>query len=340
MPDTIYRVGPQHAGDRLDHCLSQLLGLSMRACKRLVEDRHVLVNNKRTKAGQRVQEEDTIRVVQPLAPGKTCEKAHNAARLLLRNADFAFLYKPSLMHTVHLAGRNNTSLEDFLAQLLPEEEDRRLLQRLDHETSGIVTCALNAHAEKLFRAEEKSGSVCKYYLCLLQGKLDRPLLMKARLVGKGARVQVINEDNPDPARWTEIVPLKTLDADEGCFFRARDSRDTELTLAGCRIHRGFRHQIRAHCAHAGYPLANDCLYGQKDKYGNEGSLGQELQSAEERAQTAQDTRHFFLHHARLEFARNEVECLPDWLSRIGNGKHEAHKWFAQKNFVGYGNCPV
>ena len=340
MPDTIYRVGPQHAGDRLDHCLSQLLGLSMRACKRLVEDRHVLVNNKRTKAGQRVQEEDTIRVVQPLAPGKTCEKAHNAARLLLRNADFAFLYKPSLLHTVHLAGRNNTSLEDFLAHLLPGEEDKRLLQRLDYATSGIVTCALNASAEALFRSEESSGHVCKYYLCLLQGNLDHSLLMKARLVGKGARVQATSENNPDPARWTEIVPLKVLDAQEACFFLPRDVQDSSLTLAGCRIHRGFRHQIRAHCALAGYPLANDDLYGHSDGQGSNTFSPHKLKTNKERVQDTGTTRHFFLHHARLEFDQNVVESLPDWLSRIDRGEHEAHKWFAQNNFVGYGRCPV
>ena len=214
------------------------------------------------------------------------------------------------------------------------------MQRLDYATSGIVTCALNASAEALFRAEESSGHVCKYYLCLLQGNLDHSLLMKARLVGKGARVQATNENNPDPARWTEIVPLKVLDAQEACFFLPRDVQDSSLTLAGCRIHRGFRHQIRAHCALAGHPLANDDLYGHSDGQGSNTFSPHKLKTNKERVQDTGTTRHFFLHHARLEFDQNVVESLPDWLSRIDRGEHEAHKWFAQNNFVGYGRCPV
>ena len=342
MPDAIYRVGPQHAGDRLDHCLSQFLNLSLRASKRLIDDGQVLLNNKRARPGQRVREEDVVCVAQITAPEKSLDEneKHASARLLLCNASFAFLYKPSLLHTVHLAGRNNTSLEDFLAHLLPGEEDKRLLQRLDYATSGIVTCALNASAEALFRAEESSGHVCKYYLCLLQGNLDHSLLMKARLVGKGARVQATNENNPDPARWTEIVPLKVLDAQEACFFLPRDVQDSSLTLAGCRIHRGFRHQIRAHCALAGHPLANDDLYGHSDGQDSNTFSPHKLKTNKERVQDTGTTRHFFLHHARLEFDQNVVESLPDWLSRIDRGEHEAHKWFAQNNFVGYGRCPV
>ena len=32
-------------------------------------------------------------------------------------------------------------------------------------------------------------------------------------------------------------------------------------LVGCRIRKGARHQIRAHLAAAGHPLAGDSLYG-------------------------------------------------------------------------------
>ena len=325
MPDACYTICAQQAGDRLDHCLAELCGLSLRACRRLVEDKRVLLNNRLARAGQRVREGDTVRIAH--SPGRSAaqeneeDNAQHGARLLQRNGDFAFLYKPPLLHTVHLAGRNNASLEDVLKVLLPGETEARLLQRLDHATSGIVACALNADAERTFRKAEQSGSVDKYYLCLVRGRLERPLRMKARLCGSGPRVLAMKEESSDPARWTDIAPLKILEAGEAEFFQGPGEQDAALTLAGCRIHRGFRHQIRAHCALAGYPLVNDVLYGAQNEE-------KKLASMDERA------GHFFLHHARLEFARNVVTCLPDWLSCIPKGTNEAHKWFAQKGIVG------
>ena len=62
-------------------------------------------------------------------------------------------------------------------------------------------------------------------------------------------------------------------------------------LIGCRIRKGARHQIRAHLAAAGHPLAGDSLYG-----------------AELPCPSG-----FLLHHGRVSFPDFQAFRLPAWL---------------------------
>lgn len=273
------------AGSRLDAAIKKLCDLPVRARRRLIEDGRVLVNGRRSRAGQMVTARDVVRLLESgsaNAPVPVC-------RLLSEDRDYAFFEKPRGLHTVTLQGRDNFAVDNAARTLLTEDSDYfQLLQRLDFQTSGIVAAALNAEAEARFRLAEKDGAVLKKYVCLLEGTCVKPVQIRARLVSDGAKgMRALPDEDPDPARWTRFVPLAAAKA---AYIFPGTACTGPLTLAGVELHRGARHQIRVHAASLGLPLAGDTLYG-----------GHALPAG-----------HFFLHHGLLRFGDRVVADMPVW----------------------------
>ena len=126
----------------------------------------------------------------------------------------------------------------------------RLVHRIDRDTSGVVVAA-RGHPESARRLalDFKAGAADKSYLALARGVIDPasgvidgPLLdTKA----EGSRVYV--DPHGKPAR----TDYETLEA-----FRA-------FSWLRVRTRTGRRHQIRAHLAHIGHPLAVDRVYSKR-----------------------------------------------------------------------------
>ncbi len=292
---TLATVDAAHAGRRLDAALSLLSDLGVRGRRRLIEDGAVLVNGKRGRSGQTVAAGDVISLLPPDRAGTDmCPKA----RLIGIDGDYAFFHKPAGLHTVRLRGRDNGCLEAQAHDLVPGRSPE-LLQRLDLQTSGIVAAALSPAAAAAFREAERAGAVEKRYACLLAGALSGDRLARGRLVSSGgASMRVLDEPDPDAARWTLFTPLEVLEEADGA--------PGPFTLAGAIIRRGARHQIRAHAASLGLPLAGDVRYG-----------GPALSSGT-----------FFLHHGRLCCLGRAVTAEPDPGAAWDRALPACRRWFA------------
>lgn len=245
-------------------------------------------------------------------------------RLLERQGGFCFFYKPAGLHTAALAGGGGLSLESMLPQLLAgqcgtavcaddsAETDSgntgacadaahpQLMQRLDHGTSGIVCGALSPQAAKAFRLAEAAGRCEKRYIALLAGRLEEDVTVTfAMRTDKRSKSRVLESD-ADRSRWTDFTPLHYFEGDDlPQLSLTEDSQfhRVGLTLAGCRIRRGARHQIRAHAAAVGHPLWNDPLYADKDP---EADLRQKSHAA------------FYLHHGCLLLPGASCAMPPPW----------------------------
>lgn len=215
-------------------------------------------------------------------------------RLLHAHGEWRFLYKPTGMHTA--AGKRSPSLEEALPAL--SDQPLLLCNRLDCGTSGIVAAALGSHAVEQWRRAESAGLCVKRYAALLCGHMARPLTAAWALDAcRRATTKILRE--PAPAlRRTRFIPLLLLRAgDLGALPHAspwlealrRVPADLPLTLAGCVIHMGARHQIRVHAARLGHPLWGDSRYGNKNESFND------------------DT--FLLHHGALDAPGASVRCL-------------------------------
>ncbi|MDL2272170.1 hypothetical protein LJC23_03965 [Desulfovibrio sp. OttesenSCG-928-I05] len=223
--------------------------------------------------------------------------AVDGAQIIGYTGEYAFFHKPAGLHSVALSGASSASLEGMVPDLwhapapvpspcgaegnsaaetlsafcraalpylptpphtLPSPEAPcprsvlpALLTRLDEPTSGIVAAALSSEAAQRFRAMEAEGLIAKYYLALVQGDFPEERELRGALDSAKRRVtRVLAQDTADATRTTRVIPLPLPAA----------LLPSGLSLVLARIRRGARHQIRAHLAHAGFPLAGDTLY--------------------------------------------------------------------------------
>ncbi|MDR2696235.1 MAG: RNA pseudouridine synthase [Deltaproteobacteria bacterium] len=294
MEKTIEResiAGKEQHGRRLDAALAALFPfLGLRGRRRLWKGHLVLVDGIARSPAFRLRGGETVRLVSlyPLDAANDALCPDDPPRLLAHWGPMFFFYKPGGLHTESLAGGLRPSLADLLGRIMPDASAIRLLARLDLETSGIVPAAGDEYAARHWRQRENAGGMDKSYLALLEGGLDSEQSVRNALdSAKTRRTRVLDADGPG-LRHTRIRPLAHFQAGDAPGLMPGCPGDARLTLALCCIAKGARHQIRAHAAHIGHPLAGDALYG------------------------ARGGASFFLHHYRIQWPEGQVSCLPAW----------------------------
>ena len=277
-------VPPEHDDSRLDRALILCLPeSSLRARRRAWEKGEVLVDGRprpmryKVRTGQRI----TVRVP-AMDPTAMEDRFKRWPRLCVaaRNELMAALCKPAGLPSEALAGKGGDSLQAFLPLLglpTPTLLGPRLVTRLDNAASGLVLAALSREAEERFRALEAAGEVEKRYLALVQGKVAGPCTARFRLdTADRKQVRVMENEDPDPVRWSDITPLQYDDAQD-------------RTLLRVVIRKGARHQIRAHLSRLGRPIVGDVLYGKGEK----GPL--------------------YLHCEAVKMEGFSAQCAPEWV---------------------------
>jgi 23S rRNA pseudouridine1911/1915/1917 synthase len=124
-----------------------------------------------------------------------------------------------------------------------------LVHRLDRGTSGVLVAARDAAAWRALRAGLSSGGADKRYLALVAGHAD-PGASDTPLCQRGRRAYLARPGDrgalPAETAWEPV------------------SHAGGLTLVRAHATTGRMHQVRAHLAAAGHPLAGDPLYGGPD----------------------------------------------------------------------------
>lgn len=99
-------------------------------------------------------------------------------------------------------------------------------------------------------ADKVAGHCGKRYVALLAGRLEEDFTVRRALrTDKATKAGVLERDT-GRTRWTEFFPLFYFDGPElnlPAFDEDSQFHRVGLTLAGCRIRRGARHQIRHPC---------------------------------------------------------------------------------------------
>ena len=179
-------------------------------------------------------------------------------RIVFADERLAVIDKPAGLVVHPAPGHHGETLVSVLGDLLGGGESERpgIVHRLDRDTSGLMLVARDDEAHRRLAAMIKRHDVARTYLALVEGAvrsrtgtIDAPLGRdhrapeKRAVRGRGAR-----------AARTHFTVVETLPTD---------------TLVEARLETGRTHQIRAHFAAIGHPVAGDERYGGRSRHGLE-----------------------------------------------------------------------
>jgi 23S rRNA pseudouridine1911/1915/1917 synthase len=171
----------------------------------------------------------------------------------------AVVDKPAGM-VVHPAPSHiGPTLVDELGDLLGgggDPERPGIVHRLDKGTSGLLVVARSDEAHAALQAQVQRREVERIYLALARGRLTSRTGTIDAPIGRASRQRhrmAVSGAASRQAR-THFEALELLSAE---------------TYLEARLETGRTHQIRAHFAAIGHPLAGDTTYGGERKYGLE-----------------------------------------------------------------------
>jgi 23S rRNA pseudouridine1911/1915/1917 synthase len=257
-------------GARLDKALAHLLPeLSRARIKRAIELGAVRVNGRRLPKGGTVGNGDALRIdVAQVADAPAVGTPGAPLKVVLENAQVIVVDKPAGQPTAPLRpGEVGTLVSALLGrypELVPYGPDEfighsvrepGIIHRLDTETSGVVVVARTAAAFEVLKTALKESRLDKRYLLLCaeqglpdEGSIEFPLAnhpKDQRRVYACIHPRDVARYEPRPAR-TQYRVLQ---------------RSGTWALVEVTVEKALRHQIRAHFASIGHPLAGDELYG-------------------------------------------------------------------------------
>jgi 23S rRNA pseudouridine1911/1915/1917 synthase len=243
----------RRADEAVLRCFS---GFSRKEVQALFEAGRVRVAGKRVKKGERVQRGLELSVEAPSSP--ITADASLPLTVLFESDDFVVVDKPAGLPTAPVQRAHNRSLAAALLARYPEmqgigyrEREPGLVHRLDTETSGVVLAARNAGAFRAARAAFESSGFEKRYLAVVAKGLTGAGTIETWLgpdPGDARRVRAYPEA---PQAYAKLCRTRYQTLDSGSAF----------ALIELEVARAFRHQVRAHLAHLGYPIAGDATYG-------------------------------------------------------------------------------
>jgi 23S rRNA pseudouridine1911/1915/1917 synthase len=274
------QVPADAAPERLDKVVAKLFGVSRgRAMDWIVEGR-VRIDGKRAPKGAPVGPGARVSVERP-PPDQPVPQPELPIRIVHADACLVVADKPAGMPSHPLKPGEKGTAANALVGRFPELasvgsqlREGGLVHRLDTDTSGLLLAARTGAAWQMLRAQFTARSVEKGYLALVAGELH----------AGGEIALPLAHDPKDASRMMAISDPEYAEAHSARAAVTRFlpvERRGGFTLLEVEIPTGVMHQIRAHLAFIGHPLAGDALYGGPILAG----LG----------------RHF-LHAARLAFA--------------------------------------
>ncbi len=254
--------------ERLDVFVSEKLGVTRSAAKKLIEDGCVLLSGKEAKASHPVKAGERVEADMPAPKTLDLTPEDIPVGIVYEDDDIAVIDKPQGL-TVH-AGNGNLSgtLVNALLFRLKSLSTINgvvrpgIVHRIDKDTSGLLVVAKNDAAHLSLSAQIAEKTCAREYLALCEG------------IFKEDRGRVETQIGRHP---TDRIRMAVLPAGKGrravTHFEVVKRYAKGFTLVRFRLETGRTHQIRVHCRYMGHPIVGDPVYGsKKQKFELKGQL--------------------------------------------------------------------
>jgi len=240
---------------RIDKHLIEKLEFSRSKIQRMIDSKHILVNQKPTKNSYQLKVGDEITIKENYTEEVDVKAENIPLDIYYEDEYLLVVNKPSGM-VVHPASGNQ---EKTLVNALMHHCNNKLssmngnirpgiVHRIDKDTSGLLLVAKTDEVHNELAKQIGEKTVLRKYIALVQGIILEDTATIDAPIGR----------DPNNRKKMTVTDINAKDA--VTHIRVLE-RLPKATLIECKLETGRTHQIRVHLSYIDHPVVNDSVYG-------------------------------------------------------------------------------